>query len=72
MDYILRTHKNDYVYNCKIGETSISIPFITTLLWESLDIDVLEHENIITYVNTTKCNYPVHDKLIKRKQKQGL
>lgn len=72
MDYILKTHKHDYIYNCKIGDTSISVPFITTPLWESLNIDILKHEDIITFVNTTKCNYPIHKKQIKRKQKRGL
>lgn len=70
INFIKRFYSNK-LYNCVIRNTSIVIPFLVNSKWDKIDIDVISNPNILTFVNTDKCQYPIRKRLIKNKLKAG-
>ncbi len=62
---------SDKLYNCKIGNISKVIPFLVNDKWNNLDVNILSNPNILMYVNTDDCKYPVRKKVINRKIRRG-
>lgn len=62
---------SDKLYNCRIGNISIIVPFLVNDEWKNINIDIMNNPYILTYVNTNKCNYPIHKRMIKNKIKRG-
>ncbi len=67
----VKSFYSEQLYNCKIGKTSMIIPFLVDPNFTNIDINIIAITDILDYVNTNKCRYPIHNKMIKNKIKRG-
>lgn len=56
---------------CRLGQVNITIPFLTLPEWKGLSVDLLRNKNVLKYVETNVCDYPINNKEIKIRQSIG-
>lgn len=67
----IRDYYGNLLFNCKIGHTSKQVPFVVKDEWSKLYIDAFAEKNILQPVETDKCTYPLHRKMIHWREKRG-
>lgn len=67
----LKKYYNDKLHNCRIGNTSKQIAFISHPDWLNLNVDIYDHPNIIKLVTTDKCDYPIRKRKLESKKRRG-
>ena len=67
----MRNYYGNQLYNCKIQNVSVQIPYLVNNEWSRWNIDVFSNPDILTSVNTNECTYPINMKFIKEKLKEG-
>lgn len=64
--YQSNDHLND-LYDCKIGNFEIKIPFLTKDSWNRFEKNLLEDENFMEYSETADQKFPINNELIKKR-----
>lgn len=67
----MRDFYGDTLYTCKIGNTSKKISHVVRPEWATLNIDAYSNKNIVQYVRTTECDYPVRQAMIEKRKRWG-
>lgn len=67
----LKNYYGNQLFNCKIQNVSRQIPFLSQPVWEKQNIDVLANPDILQFVETTNCAYPIHKRMISRRINWG-
>lgn len=57
--------------NCRIHNCSRQIPFLTHPSWDNIEIDVISNPQLLQFVETTTCNYPIRNRMIKKRIRHG-
>ncbi len=70
VDYV-RQYYSDHLYNCKIKNGSVQIPYLVNDSWSKWNFDVLKNPDLLQIVNTNKCDYPINLKCIEKRKKEG-
>lgn len=68
---ILKEYYEGQLFNCKIQNVSRQIPFLTHSEWEKQNIDVIANPEILQFVDTTNCSYPIRRQMINKRKKIG-